>query len=477
MSLQLAIAVVCAFVIGAVPARAVAQEEPNRRITQVRGQLYQLQDGEQCTVFLVTPDGIALGDPLSRPTASWFKDQLAAQFPGVTVRYLLLSHHALERVAGGGVFSDKAELVGHREFNARLSAARRLSPDSVRFVPDVRSIYDSRRTITLGQSTIDLIHVGSLQFPDLTALYFPGERIVFSVDPPPVKTVPFSFGAARPRDVFTWLRALAPLDFDTILFGNGQVLSRTDFDALAQYLEALRGLVITSYERGQTLSELEPGSKLDARNPHYPERAKQFERVFDAMTEIRGEMSVALLTTFSRRNPSDYCASYPFCSAGGAVPAGAAAATLLLGRTLGVVTEATLNQQAWISRAASKYAEEAAIRQSRVAVLVKWSRPRAGILSYALLGGVSRTFGSVRGMNQVIGVQLPIGGRHDITGDESSAGLTGGVDVLIRAGEKLRLVAPIRVTRIMESLPANWPSAVDVQVGLGIGVRVFRRVD
>ena len=43
----------------------------------------ELRNGQQTTVFLVTPEGIILADPLRRDTALWLKGELGARFPNV----------------------------------------------------------------------------------------------------------------------------------------------------------------------------------------------------------------------------------------------------------------------------------------------------------------------------------------------------------------------------------------------------------
>ena len=181
-----------------------------------------MRDGQAHTVFLVTRDGIILGDPLRRATAQWLKQELDIRFPDRPVRFVLLSHHHVDRAEGASVFNDTAEIVGHRAFDAELNATRRLMPDLYRFVNYVESTYDSRRAIVLGGRTVELVATEWVHSPDMTLVYFPGERFAFAVEPPEVNAVPFSFGASTPGDVFKWIRAVAPLEFAVLLTGNGE---------------------------------------------------------------------------------------------------------------------------------------------------------------------------------------------------------------------------------------------------------------
>ena len=62
----------------------------------------------------------------------------------------------------------------------------------------------------------------------MTVIYFPRERVLFAADPPALTSSPFSFGTLRARDVLTWLRAVRPLDFDIMLTGEGEMVTRAD---------------------------------------------------------------------------------------------------------------------------------------------------------------------------------------------------------------------------------------------------------
>ena len=50
-----------------------AAEDPNKEIIQVAGDLYRFRNNNHYSVFLVTPDGIILGDPINSEAATWLK--------------------------------------------------------------------------------------------------------------------------------------------------------------------------------------------------------------------------------------------------------------------------------------------------------------------------------------------------------------------------------------------------------------------
>jgi len=260
----------CTFaVVIAVPATAAQVEgpAPDREITVIRDGLYRVRDGTRHTVFLVTPDGIILADPLSRDTSRWLPQEFATRFPGRTVRYVLHTHHHADRAEGAALFNNTAELIGHREFNGQFFRALQREPDVYRFVRAVETTY--ARRLSLGGSVVEMVSTGDFHSPDMIVLHFVNERIVFAADPPPVATVPFAFGATEPDEVFDWIQAVASLEFDTLLFSDGTSMTRSDFTLLAQYLDALR-IGVCRYDQLNVIAKR--GSDHGVSNPRISAR-------------------------------------------------------------------------------------------------------------------------------------------------------------------------------------------------------------
>ena len=489
-------------------------QAPVREITQLRGDVYQAREGSQYTVFLVTPDGIILGDPLSARFAQWLKEQFASRFPGVPVRYVVYTHHHFDRAEGGAVFTG-AVMVAQAEYNHQLSNSRfnipsylgvqdrnenrqldpselegpnaplllskdrnhdgTVTPDELyRLVMSARQAYGDRRTITLGGKQVELVHAGSWHSPEMTVLFFPDERIAFAVDPPPVTAVPFSFGVARAGDIYDWLHAVARLDADTLVLGDGGTLAPAMLRGLTSYLDALRAGVAMRYERWQSLERIQasPVPEEYRGSPQYAGRAAQIASVYRTIRLRQFLVSGVGLANYGRLE-SAYCRTYTFCSAGGVVPGGTAGAAFLFGRRIGVAGEVMLSQQFWSTRARPLYGEEIAVRQSRGSVLFRFSAARW----LALLAGSSMTFIDARGVDLRQGVIAPVGGRHEIRAQASRAGFTTGIDLRVPFGSRVALVLPLRATYIgPDPLPGYWPGHVDANGGVGLSVRLMRRV-
>jgi glyoxylase-like metal-dependent hydrolase (beta-lactamase superfamily II) len=450
----------------------------DREITPLRGDLYRVRVGEQHTVFLVTPDGIVLVDPLSVATAQWLADEFATRFPGLPVRYVVHTQHGAQRAAGAAVFRKTAEIVAHAEFRAALNQASHEQPGAYRFVTFPTSTFRGRHSIELGGKTVVLMHAGPFHTPDLTVMAFPGEGVAFAVDPPPVGAVPFDFGVLRPAEVVNWLEAVARLDFDTMMFGDGTTLPRDAIAPLAEYLSRLRGAVLIGYERGRSLETLQDTLLLDAYRtlPHYAARREHIAAIYRRIRFMRADVTATALANYSPADLPVYCALYELCTAGGVVPAASVGVTIALGQRFGVHGELTASEQFWSTRTRPAYDEEVVLRPSRGALFFRYSPLAGGRVSYALLAGVSRTFGDVRGMNRVVGRLAPTGGRHPIAVRDARGGFTAGVDLSTRVG-RLRIVLPIRVTQVRGELPSYWPGRFDVHAGAGIALPFFQRLE
>jgi hypothetical protein len=186
-------------------AQEVAAGVPaTREITRVRGDLYQVRDGQKYTVFVVTPEGIILVDPLGRETALWLRDEFKVRFHR-DVRFVLYTSHDHARAGGASVFGDTAEIVGQAAFNDELAKAQRVSPEPYRSVLRTTLPFGLRCQVPLGGQAVGMVHVPTARRPETTVVQFPRQRVVFAGRLPGIGSVPFSFGEDGPADAFAWM--------------------------------------------------------------------------------------------------------------------------------------------------------------------------------------------------------------------------------------------------------------------------------
>ena len=288
---------------------AAAQQAPARGIVNVTGQLYRAQNNNHYTVFLVTPAGIIMSDPINRDFGRWLKAELASRFK-VPVRYVLYTHRDWDHASGGVVFADTAEFVGHRNMLAALAppagnppltaeavkmdanrnglveraeaaggiadrfalfdynhddvvSGAEIARGSVSDVLPPTTTFTDRHTVTLGGKRVSMIHLGTAHADDSSVLHFPDERAVFSADVMQVRRLP---GGLAPN-VGAWIDALTTinaLDFEHALTGHALAGTKKDAADALRYLEDISRGVAAGIGAGRSLAEIQKTLTLDA---------------------------------------------------------------------------------------------------------------------------------------------------------------------------------------------------------------------
>jgi glyoxylase-like metal-dependent hydrolase (beta-lactamase superfamily II) len=293
-----------------------------RQIVHVAGDVYRADNGNWWTIFMVTPEGIILGDPINPEFSTWLKGRLDERF-GVPVRYVVYSHSHFDHAGGGAVFADTTVFVAHENMlrnmdgrypqmpgdmvdrdnngvidpddimiptNAKpgicgmfagfhvqndvdgngVVTPAELQRDIVR--PDI--VYSDRMQIELGGKRVELVHPGLNHSDDATVMLFPEERVLFATEfladalvTDDIHSLPSACGPFDGSPLSEWIRSyktVEALDFDILAGGHGRVLF--DKQAVSDtriYFEDLRAAVEDAMSAGLSLAQMQETIKLE----------------------------------------------------------------------------------------------------------------------------------------------------------------------------------------------------------------------
>jgi glyoxylase-like metal-dependent hydrolase (beta-lactamase superfamily II) len=290
---------------------ASAQQPATRSIAELRDGLYRAQNNQHFTVFLVTPEGVILSDPINTEFAQWLKGELEQRFD-VPVRYVLYSHHHWDHASGGAVFAETADFVGHEMMaemlrlppastplpanaasadanrNGRIEQTEATGAFQQQFalydangdgtltgaevvrgpvseVYPAQTLFADTKTVTLGGESVEMIHIGPTHSEDMTVLRFPNQRAVFLVDFISLKRLPFrNLPGFDIDDLAATIAGVEAMDFDMAIGGHGDVGTKVDVAEHRQYLQELHAAVADGISQGRTLEQLQQSVTMDA---------------------------------------------------------------------------------------------------------------------------------------------------------------------------------------------------------------------
>ena len=235
----------------------VSAQDAKRSITQISGDLYRFQNNFHFSVFLVTPEGVIVSDPINAEAATWLSNEIKSRF-GVPIKYAFYSHHHTDHISGGEVFANAgATIIAHENAVAGIKADQ--VPTAL---PD--QTFSDRLTLSLGGKTVQLLYLGRNHSDNSIVALFPDERTLFAVDFITAKRLPYqTIGRAYFPDYFDTLDKVAEIDFDIFAGGHGPMGDKQDALDHAQYLRELHAAVKQGKSTGKTMEELQESITME----------------------------------------------------------------------------------------------------------------------------------------------------------------------------------------------------------------------
>lgn len=280
-----------------------------REIGRLTGDVYYARMDDYLSVFLVTPDGIVLVEPIGSDFAGWLKAELAQRFQ-VPVRYVIYSHSHWDHASGGAVYADTARFIGHANLVTLLAMppATTALPQNLRqqdadgngrietaeATGNVRNLfalydvdrdgavsgaeatrgplgnvrppdqtYTDRLNLDIGGKRVEIISKPTAHAADNTIVRFvDGDNVVFASDWITVRRLPFGGDVATAEEI-ALAKSVEALEFEHFVCSHGMLGKKADVTANIRYREQLRDAVAKAIAAGQTLEQVQASVLMD----------------------------------------------------------------------------------------------------------------------------------------------------------------------------------------------------------------------
>ncbi|MFL5083237.1 MAG: MBL fold metallo-hydrolase [Xanthobacteraceae bacterium] len=202
--------------------------------------VYIFRNQNHQAMFVVTNDGVIATDPVAygRPTGGQTYLDEIKKVTDKPIRYLIYSHHHFDHIAGGKAFKDAgATVIAHKRVKERLAPLG--DPNTV--LPD--EVFDDKKTIELGGTTLELSYHGLNHSDSTIVMRLPREKIVFIVDTIPVGSVPGrGMIDMYPLETEDFIKKVLAMDWERLIPGhpgqpNGRLGTKKDAEDQLKLLQ------------------------------------------------------------------------------------------------------------------------------------------------------------------------------------------------------------------------------------------------
>jgi glyoxylase-like metal-dependent hydrolase (beta-lactamase superfamily II) len=244
-----------------------AQTPPVFATTKVEGtdNVYIFRYMNHQAMFVVTSAGVIATDPIGyarREASQVYLDEIR-KVTSQPVRYVIYSHNHYDHVAGGKPFKDAgATFVSHRRAKERIVQVK----DPFTIVPD--ETMEDQRTITLGDTAIELSYLGLNHSDSSIVMRLPAQKIIFAVDFIPVGSLPGrGIIDSHPLEWEESLKKVMTMDWERLIPGHpgpgGRLGTKDDVQKLLVMLQDMSAEVREAALAGKCWDTAEKEVKLE----------------------------------------------------------------------------------------------------------------------------------------------------------------------------------------------------------------------
>ncbi|HTL62039.1 MAG TPA: MBL fold metallo-hydrolase [Nitrospira sp.] len=238
------------------PSLSAEDPRPENEITQLTDDVYVFRHQFHQAIFVITPEGVIVTDPISADAAGWLKTEIR-KLTDKPVRYVVYSHHHSDHITGGSIFADQATFVSHALARPYIADAA----DPTTPVPTLT--FTDRMFIDLGGKHLELIYTGKNHSDNSLVILFPQHKLLFAVDFIPVETMAYrTMRSDFPDDWIESLKRVEQLEFETLVPGHGKIGRKDHVRMFRGYLEDLRAAVFDQVKKGASLEEAKQSVQL-----------------------------------------------------------------------------------------------------------------------------------------------------------------------------------------------------------------------
>ena len=211
-------------------------DKPISETNKVAAGVYSFRFRDHRSMFVTTSEGVIVTDPIN-PRAAPMLMSAIRKVSDKPIKYMIYSHEHRDHESGGQIFKDAGATVIAQE---NCVAALKNNPRAV--APD--ETFKDRRTITLGDKTIELSYWGPNHGKCLTIMRLPKERLLYTVDIVTPRSVMFRDLRGDFFASLATLKKLRKLDVDRIMPGHSvPVAPVSAIDDMIGYMEDLSNKV------------------------------------------------------------------------------------------------------------------------------------------------------------------------------------------------------------------------------------------
>ena len=261
-----AAAVLAAIGLGVV-AHAQQPAAPPFATTKVDGtdNVYVFRYANSQAMFVVTSAGVIATDPIGygrTQAVVTYVDEIK-KITSQPIKYVIYSHHHFDHIAGGKPFKDAgATFVAHKRAHERL--AKLQDPHIV--LPD--ETLDTTRTITLGDTTLELTYLGLNHSDSSIVMRLPKQKVLFAVDFISVGSIPGrGMIDSYPLEWEESLQKVLAMDWEKLIPGHpgvpgGRLGTKQDVQKLLTFLQDASAAVKKEAQAGKCWDAVEKELKL-----------------------------------------------------------------------------------------------------------------------------------------------------------------------------------------------------------------------